>query len=346
MRLFEFSNLPKEQALLIITWLISVWMPGIQKTLLELVGGRRSGKSWAQDLIKQLVDPSSENLTYDIPTTVSDTQHLARLNQVISLDQVESLNDKVQKYLPRLLQGTTIKCLKQRARDDVHLRVSCPVILNGLTSVVTLTELAESTLTVELPEILQPTLIQMPPMELNVIRTALLSILGDVHAELDTLSVSIENRIPSAIHHFCRIGCLVARSLGYEVEVFLDQLNANRQYRHDMELARDPTALSIHKYVMDSEGDSIEIPVGQLLSELKVYKPDWVSENDLPQNPQSMGAALLSLKPLMQTHGIQIDKNPKIGGIHKVKLTKIPQQLKAFKEPESFSRFTSDISAV
>jgi hypothetical protein len=317
MKLFEYLPLNIDESLLVITWLIMAWLPDTQKVLLELTGDRNSDKSSAQAVLKRLVDPSRQELIRDIPQTQTATRQLAQCDQVISLDQVDYLNDKVQKALLRLLEGDLITWKQKRAREETHVRVSCPVILNSLSSVVTNSKLADSTLTLEMSS---------PPetsyVSEDALRAALLCIFGEVQAELKSYSFHIPKAVPQPMHDFCRVGCLVAKSLGMEPQAFLDQLQANQQYRHELELEDNPTAIALQAYMEEIGEHPTELSVRELYTSLQTHKPNWAHAS-WPASPRGLGAKLREIQPTMLAIGIKVEASGKRGGVCRFRLSTV-----------------------
>lgn len=319
LQIFDYMNIPEDCQLLVIAWIIHCLLPETPKLLLELIGENRCGKAWAQEVLKQLVDYSSLPFSSDTPQTPKTVHRLAQKDYLISLDQVDELKKPVQHALLHIMQGVVIPWVQKRQQQEANIFVRSPVILNSYTEVVTEPELADSTLTIELPPLAQARRpVDLASFNSQMIPTyqALLAILGDVHASWSaTPAPDIRPDHSAAMNTFCKIGCVVAKSLGFQERDFWEQFEANQRGRLECSLEEQPVAYAIREYVKHHKVDSIEETAGKLNEILFEFKPQWCSNNEWPTSPRQLGAAFLKAKSILKQHDILLEAVGKRGGL-------------------------------
>lgn len=324
--LFELINIPQDSQLLIITWIIQSWLPQTPNVLLELVGERRCGKSTALSVLKRLIDNSNLGYTRTTPQTQKSVHTLAQQHILISLDQVDELNSKVQNCLLNLMNGDIIPLFQKRQKHEINVYVKNSVILNSIDSVVTEPTLADSTITIELPPIANAQQLHIGESN-RYIHQALLAILGDVHATLNDYTESTYHSDKSpAMTTFCNIGCAVAKSLGFEESVFWQQFDDNQQSRFEIALEELPVAYAIRKYMQQESITTTDETVGKLSEILLQCKPEWAKNSDWPATPRSFGDALRKAQPILKQHQILLEPQGKRGGNRRWKISQGPVQ--------------------
>jgi hypothetical protein len=327
LQIFDYINIPKDCQLLVIAWIIHCLLPDTPKLLLELVGESRCGKAWAQEVLKRLVDHSSLPFSRDTPQTPKAVHRLAQKDYLISLDQVDELKKPVQHALLHIMQGEVIPWAQKRQRQEAKIFVQSPVILNSYAGVVTEPELADSTLTIELPPLAQA---RTPfdwasfNQQITPAYQALLAILGDVHASRSAAPApDTRTDYSAAMNTFCQIGCVVARSLGFQEGVFWEQFDANQQGLLEYILEEQPVAYAIREYVKHHDVDAITETAGKLNDILFEFKPQWCSDNEWPCSPRQLGAAFLKAIPLLKQHDISLEAIGKRGGLRRWRISVI-----------------------
>lgn len=325
-------NVPKDSQLLVLTWLVNCLIHESDNVLLEIVGGRYSGKTTLQSILKLLIDPSLEPLITDIPQTPARTYDLAKQDCVISLDKVKVLSETVQEALLALLQGklTDIRSSKKNQSTKGWLRH--PIVINGAESKVTLPELADRSVLVQLPQIeaIREHFDQKLGSD-NTLQAAFASLvvlLSGVHAQWKSVKAT---ECPAGMVDFYRIGIVVAEVMGGKAEDFDQQMKASLERRFEMELYEYPVVAAVRDLLGDSGEDSLEMPVGELFQKLNDFRPDPedVPGSQWPRNPRHLGEKLADCSALMEAYGMRVgppEKKGKHGLIHR-KIEKCTPQL-------------------
>ncbi|MGP9767051.1 hypothetical protein ACT3UM_15110 [Halomonas sp. AOP13-D3-9] len=320
-----YVALPKDRELLIYTYMVLCLMPERQQLALELTGEPKSGMSRLQRIIKNLVDPViKETAIRDIPTTVKKVNRLAWQHQVISLENVEApLSAVVQRRLFELLCTSQ---LEWRANDGNEttssLDVSRPCVLSSLEPVICHDELAELTLSLEMPS---PSIAKpretyriktrhenLTPVDQTCAFSALLILLGKAHANID--QVRLEREVPDNWQDFCRIGMIVSDNLVGNPEGFWTQYQAYRSERLCEMTEEEPVAQALIKYLkIEAITEAVEKPTGVWLATLTKYRPSCTLDSQWPREPRGLGAAFKRAASLLNAQGIICYSNGKRG---------------------------------
>lgn len=89
-RLFEFSNVPENDRLLVLATIAALIPPGVARPALVVTGCQGSGKSTFARFVKMLIDPGTPALTM-VPRKVEDIDLQLVRNHVLALDNLSSL---------------------------------------------------------------------------------------------------------------------------------------------------------------------------------------------------------------------------------------------------------------
>ncbi|MEQ5856903.1 hypothetical protein EBB56_17085 [Halomonas sp. YLB-10] len=321
-------NVPNDSRLLVAAWLVTSLHPEADNVLLEIVGERRSGKSSLQTILKHLIDPSFEYLVVDTPTTSRQVDVLGRRDNVISLDKVDGLSQKVQSALLTLLEGKLTDISTSKKERDTNVMLSHPVLLNSAESVVTWSDLADRSVLVQLPRIenIKENYFNQVSHHVNFAFASLVKLLGYVHSRWKSINPT---SCPAGMIDFYRIGISVAEALGSSAEDFDYQVQASMKRRFALELSEHPVAVAVRDLLGASGEDCLDIPVGQFLVRLNDYRPDHTEDKDWPRSPRHLGAKLDSCGALMEAHGVRVGPPVRKGkhGVFHRRIEKCPSQL-------------------
>jgi len=89
-RLFEFSNVPEADRLLVLATIAALIPPGVARPALVVTGCQGSGKSTFARFVKMLIDPSTPALTM-VPRKVEDVDLQLVRNHVLALDNLSTM---------------------------------------------------------------------------------------------------------------------------------------------------------------------------------------------------------------------------------------------------------------
>nr|WP_290697386.1 hypothetical protein [Halomonas sp. UBA3074] len=323
-------NVPENVRLLLVAWMLATLLPNAQNVLLEIVGGRYTGKSTLQQALKHLLDPSIEPLTVDIHSQPKALFDQAKRDFILSLDSVERLPGKMQRGLLELLQGKLTEISPGRRSASTQVRIEHPIVLNSLASLVSEPELADRSI-----------LVRLPPIEAFKDRyleeLTKINRLHDGFGSLVTLLSQIAPRwqhisivaCPPGLMDFYRIGVAAAEAMGLGPEAFDEQMKACMEQRYELELHEYPIVEAVQSLLEASGQDNLEMPAGKLLEALEGHRPERAQEHNWPRSPRQLGPKLEESKALMKANGVTVESAGRKGkeSVYHWKINKCSPQL-------------------
>lgn len=323
--LLRVLNVPADKELLLITWMVNCLLPEARKTFLEIIGVPQSGKSTLQAVIKQIIDPSHMPLVKTLPRTPKQVNELAKADHVISIDAVGCLTSKIQEELVAIMRGRLVDVSILGKFPKTMINITRPVLANSLESVATERDLADRTVTIDLPPI------QPENQATDFYRQdQLQAMLPGGYASFVAILSNVAHRwkaqkpstsLPSGIEDFFRIGCVAAESLGYNQQVFIDQFEKCLKRRFSLELSENSVAFAINSYLKGSDNICQEMGTGQLMSTLEDCFPDLKCDEKWPKNERQFGSAVRASISLLRAHNVDVTPLPKRGGLYRIRLS-------------------------
>jgi hypothetical protein len=306
-QLFECTALPGESDLLLLAWMILSWMPDRSQVMLELLGPPSSSLAKAHALVRNLVDPSTVDWHNDLPSNGKQFEVLALKHYLLSFNQVEVLTPTQQKHIFSLMRSKSLQWKWKGKKLDVEVTVQCPVMLNSLESVATVPTLADSTLSIEVEDV-GPRQAELVQLEFTkpAIQVGFLMIFGHVNSQWASVEYEARFNCYGSLADLCRVGELVAESLGRDRSEFWQQFEANQQSRREFELEESPVALAVQKLLSDEQECVVNISVRDWLSRLEAYRPKSATTDLWPASSRQLGAVFKSIIPLMRGFGITL----------------------------------------
>lgn len=315
-RLFDFIRVPDENRLLVLVAVITCFIPRINHPALAISGPQGSGKSFAQSIVKQIVDPSSMILSM-MPRKVEELPLLLSRNHMTGIDNQSSFNGEVADLLCAAITGGVLeKRVLHTDSEMIAVKVPGIITYSAITSVSDRPDLHERTVRIVLDRI--------PPQERRTekaiwkeFNAALPSILGgvfDVLAKAMTIHPDIEEQLHELprMADFATWGYAIAEALGGRGNEFLLAYTGN---------ASMATAdLLEHNTFFSAIVQGMERPEGikpgtfaEVLFELrKIVDPEGEKNNfkaldkdySFPKSPQGFRGKLERLKIPLEDLGI------------------------------------------
>ncbi|MCP8687168.1 hypothetical protein [Marinobacterium sedimentorum] len=308
--LFEVTDIPVENDLLIIAWSILSWMPDQKQVLLELLGDTPFSPVFTQAAIKYLLDPATVLGSPQLPKNLKQLDDCALRNYLLSFDRVDEFSETIQQGLLQLLDGKAISWKSKPSSVPTEIRVVCPVMLNSLESVVSYKPLADRTLTIELSKNgdVAPVSFSDPATRtlLDDTFNGLLSVFGYVNSHWASVETDPAFERYGELSDLCRVGVLVARSLDRDDADFPSQLDMNQQTRREYELDEHPVAQALLRCFKDKGEAELEEAVKDWQELLSEYRLDN-KQSDWPQTPRAMGAQFKIAAPILRSFGITLE---------------------------------------
>jgi hypothetical protein len=221
-------NLPDDYWTLLITYMLECFRPDTPYPVLELNGEQGSAKSTTHKIIRQLIDPNRIPLRA-APKELSDIFISAGNNHVVALENISILSDKMQDALCTLATGGGFNTRQLYTNGtEFVIDVKRPVILNGITTVVTRSDLIDRTLHFDLPRIQEYRDSTAIEDFFETHRTEIFTGLLDVFSSALDILPDIELVNPPRMVDFVRLGEAVHVALDCK-ESFNKKFKANRQ---------------------------------------------------------------------------------------------------------------------
>jgi len=315
-RLFDFIRLPDESRLLALVTIATCFVPRINHPALAISGPQGSGKSFAQSIIKQTVDPSSMILSM-MPRKIEELPLLLSRNHMTAIDNQSSFNGEVADLLCAAITGGVLE-KRVLHTDSEMMSVKVPGIItySAITSVSDRPDLHERTIRVVLDRI--------PPQQRRTEKTiwkefsaALPSILGGIF-DLIAAAMVIHPDIEDRLHELPRMadfatwGYAIAEALGGRGSEFLQDYTGNASMA-TADLLEHNTFFSAIVQAMERPGKDLSGTFAEVLFELrKVVDPDGEKNNfkslekdySFPKAPQGFRGKLERLKIPLEDLGI------------------------------------------
>jgi len=187
--LMSLLNVSFDAFMLLVGWLIQAFNPSGPYPILTLNGEQGTAKSSAARILRSLIDPNSSPLR-TTPRTERDLSISGRNSWILSFDNLSYMKPWLSDALCRLSTGGGFAIRELYTNEDeVLFTAKRPIIVNGITDVVTRHDLADRAIFISLEPI--PDHKRLTEKELDSrLKEALPGILGGL---LDAVSVALRN---------------------------------------------------------------------------------------------------------------------------------------------------------
>lgn len=315
-RLFDFIRVPDENRLLVLVAVITCFIPRINHPALAISGPQGSGKSFAQSIIKQTVDPSSMILSM-MPRKVEELPLLLSRNHMTGIDNQSSFTGEIADLLCAAITGGVLeKRVLHTDSDMMAVKVPGVITYSAITSVSDRPDLHERTVRIVLDRI--------PPQERRTEKTiwkefsaALPSILGgifDVLVKAMVLHPDAEENLLELprMADFCVFGWCIAEALGGRGNEFLLAYTGNASMATADLLEHNTFFSAIVQGMERPDGIKPGTFAEVLLDLRKIVDPEGEKNNfkaldkdySFPKSPQGFRGKLERLKIPLEDLGI------------------------------------------
>lgn len=301
----RFCHIAEENRLLVLTTLITSFIPGIAHPIWHIQGPQGSGKSSFCRLVKRIVDPSAAELQIVQPERETDLFLLLYHNYLVALDNMSGLNGRISDILCGASTGTAVS---QRAMytnlDTIMIRLKNIVLLNGIVPLVSRADLLDRTITIHLDRIPDDGRREERHV-MEEFDAAIPQILGGIFSTLaKAMAIYPTVRLETLprLADFARWGYSVAEALGGHGARFLADFGANATAQGEEVLGQSTLALALLAYM--EERETWETTVGQAYSVLLEAATPAKGDNTFPGKPQDMRRYLERLRVTLADAGI------------------------------------------
>jgi hypothetical protein len=278
----------EDSILLLKCYIISLFIPEIQKVILMLHGSQGAAKSSLQELIKILVDPSIVK-TFTFPRDLNELQQQLSHNYLVYYDNISIIRPWISDELCRAVSGSgSSKRQLYTDDDDIIRRFKRGVGMNGINLAATKADLLDRSIIIKLERILDGK--QRTPEDIwkafDGIRAQLFGYILDILVKV----LEYEEQNPdeqfklTRMTEFAKYGEIISRCMGYPNNAFIEAYERNRQIQTEeiiefSQVATVITYMMFDKYDNQNEWDGT---ASGLLGEFKsIIETD--ENRDIPQ---------------------------------------------------------------
>jgi hypothetical protein len=285
---------------LILAWLMQALRARGPYPVLVLLGERGSAKSTAERILRSLVDPSTVPLR-TMPRNPRDLYIDAVSSWVISLDNISSLPPWLSDNLCMLATGGGFSTRKLSTdREQELFDAMRPIILNGITDVVTADDLVQRSLIVRLPTLAKGSYRTEREIlrEFQAFTPQILAALLDAAVtglqEIDSVEVEALPRMGD----FASWAVATEVALGGEPGSFMKALGASDEEGAQQALEASPLAEPIYQLAQENP-KGWEGTASEMLATLCEYADqDLKDEKEWPKAANVLPNRLKRLAPL------------------------------------------------
>ncbi|GAA4416870.1 hypothetical protein [Quisquiliibacterium transsilvanicum] len=321
--LWPLVNIPEADRLLVLAWMLECLRADTPHVVLELVGEQGSAKSSTQRALRRLIDPNQADLRA-APKSVEDVWIAARNSHLVSLENLSHLQPQYQDALCVLATGGgySARTLFTNAEETI-LELRKPIVLNGISVIVTAQDLLDRCLHIDLPAIQSRELAGDIEARFEAAQPALLGALLDLFVKvLATLpSVAIPPKDRPRMADFAALGEAVFRVHGKPPRAFLSRYNDMRKDGVLRTIDASPVGAALAAYLTNVPS-GFDGTLSELLDRLNPHRPHGEA---WPRSPKGLGDALRRLAPALRLIGFDCKSLPKTGGVIRWHISPEPQ---------------------
>jgi hypothetical protein len=310
--LWPLVNIPEADRMMVLAWMLECLRADTPHVVLELVGEQGSVKSTTQKFIRRLIDPNQADLRA-APKSVEDVWIAARNSHMVSLENLSHLPSPYQDALCVLATGGgySARTLYTNAEETI-LDLRKPIMLNGISVIVTAQDLLDRCLHIDLPTVESRELASVMEHRFESAQAKLLGALLDLFvmalAKLPSVTIAPNERPRMA--DFAALGEAVFMSLGKAPGVFLTRYNVIRKDGVHRTIDSSPVGAALLAY-LETAPAGFNGTLTNLLDRLERHKPH---SEAWPRSAKGLGDALRRLAPALRMIGFTCKQGEKIGG--------------------------------
>jgi len=333
MKLVNIKEDNEDIKLLLKCYIISLFIPNIQKPVLMLHGSQGSAKSSLEEMIKMLVDPSVVT-TFTFPRGIDELIQQLSHNHIVFYDNISTINDWISDQLCRAVSGSgSSKRQLYTDDDDVIYSFKRCVGFNGINLGATKADLLDRGLIIELERIEEENQLKPETLwkEFEDLRPQLLGYIFDILAKVLNWKNDVNgpqlnlSKLPR-MAEFAEYGEMISRCMGNPSNLFISAYRKNIRIQSQEVLDSSPVAIAVVQLMSRTNDKDWVGNSTYLLSELEydadVLKIDTKSKS-WPKAPHILSRRLNEVKTNLRQVGIEIELGYD-GKQRIIKIRKIP----------------------
>lgn len=305
-QLWGFINIPENDRLLVLAWMLESFRADTPKPILALCGTQGSAKSSTQDKIRQLIDNNAVNLRA-APKSIEDVFVGAKSNWLVSFENLSHITPAMQDALCTLATGGGFSSRTLYTNDEeTIIEVKRPVIINSIPNVITAQDLTDRAISIELPRIAYREESEINAAWENA-KPAIFGGLLDLFVKTLALMPTVKLTNPPRMADFTRLGEAMAQALGNQPGTFDALYKANRAESIGRALESSPIAVAVRDMVDAHYAPSKLVFTGTMKQLLEALDKSKQEPHAWPKSPKGLGDVLRRQQPALASLGIDVE---------------------------------------
>ncbi len=318
--MWPLVNIPEEDRPLVLAWVLETYRCDTPYAVLELIGEQGSAKSSTQKVLRSMIDPNQVMLR-GRPKTVEDVYVAGNNNHLVSLENLSGISPEISDALCTMATGGGTATRKHYSNDEeAIMEAHNPVVLNGISAVITRNDLLDRAIALCLPTIST----RRTETEINALfeRDAPAIFGGLLDLLADTLATIPSVVIPPAqlprMADFAILGEAMHQACGHPAGEWLAVYVDHRRDAIRRTVDSSPVAMQCMEFV--ESGKSHSGTIKDLLDKLNVHMHLKSLEQGeyWPRSAKGLADGLRRAAPALRQLGIHlsVDTKPKRDGVH------------------------------
>lgn len=305
--LFKLCNIPEDDYVLALAWILECFRPDTPYPVLEITGEQGSAKSTTQGVLRSFVDPNRVMLRAK-PKTVEDIFIAAANSHLVSYENLSTISADMSDALCVISTGGGFAARMLYTNGEEHLlEAHAPIVINGINKIAIRPDLVDRVVSIDLPRITER--LDEAAHEKMVeslspgIFGAILTLFANTLKMLPLVNID-SSKLPR-MADFAKLGEAMSQAMGGPAGVFLDFYVERRRESVLNILESSPVARAIGEFV-NVKGKYIGT-VHELLEGLNAHRGFFEDDAFWPKSPKGLANEMRRLSPALAQIGIICD---------------------------------------
>jgi hypothetical protein len=313
MKLVNIKYDDKQLKLLLKCYIVSLFIPGIQKPVLMLHGSQGAAKSTLQEMVKMLVDPCVIK-TLSFPRDGNELIQQLNKHYVTFYDNISFIREYISDQLCRAVTGSGSSKRKLYSDDDdVIYNFKRCVGFNGINLAATKADLLDRGLIIFLERIAESKQVKPNVLweQFEALIPELLGYIFDVLVQVlkwENNYTQVLDKLPR-MSEFAEYGEVIARIMGYKENEFIEAYRKNIELQSEQVIDSSIVALAIID-LMDTTnewtGTSTELLA--VLESRVEYSKINIKNKYWPKAPNKLSGKIKEIEINLKQEGIEIER--------------------------------------
>lgn len=318
--LWSLVNIPEEDQILILAWILESLRENTPYPLVELSGEQGSAKSTTQKVLRNFIDPNEVALRA-APRKSEDLFIAATNGHLISLENLSKISNEISDALCTISTGGgSATRAHYTNKEESIIKAKNPVIINGIGSIITRPDLLDRSVICSLPTIKGRITETEHAAKFHSLAPGIMGAILDLFvgtmANLSNVQLSAEELPRMA--DFARLGEAMSIHLGLPPRTFLHKYKQNGKDATRRIADSNPVATACIQFIENS--GTYNGTVKGLLDVLNRFMNQRSLERGdyWPKSPRGLGDALRRVAPSLRKIDIEcsIETKPRRDGFH------------------------------